>query len=94
MARIGDTLISLPVLAMNTSAVLLENPGMLIKSSRVTQPRRSIPGYSATAWAISVSKRCAALTRLSGFCLTCSTTTSRRHEQTLGVQAIGADFIG
>ena len=32
---LGNTLISRPVSAMNTSAVLLENPGMLIKSSRV-----------------------------------------------------------
>src|SRR4051812_42613178 len=34
---LGNTLMSAPVSAMNTSAVLVENPGMLINSSRAAR---------------------------------------------------------
>ena len=37
MACVANTFMSAPVSAINTSAVLPENPGMLINSSRATR---------------------------------------------------------
>src|SRR3954447_1446690 len=52
-SALGNTLMSPPVSAMNTSAVLVENPGMLINSSRVRRTGAIASSIRASRRAIS-----------------------------------------